>query len=211
MCVITSVFNLGGGYVLLSGFAWSYGNLRLSLLGYCQNFLIVAAQFYIPTRNWRVPITPHLHHTCSFLFCFKYSHPKDCEVVSHFSFDLYFPSDERHSASRHVLWPLVCLLWGNVYSSYFPFFLGLFGFLLLSWESFIYSRSEALIRSMLLFSHQVLSDSFVCPWTVVHQTPPSMDSPGKNTGVYCHFLLQGILSTQEWNPRLLHCRQILHH
>ena len=32
-----------------------------------------------------------------------------------------------------------------------------------------------------------------CPW----------DSPGKNTGVGCHFLLQGILLTQGSNPRLL--------
>ena len=35
---------------------------------------------------------------------------------------------------------------------------------------------------------------------------------GKNTGVGCHFLLQGIFSTQGSNPRLLgllHCRQIL--
>ena len=30
------------------------------------------------------------------------------------------------------------------------------------------------------------------------------DSPGKNTGVGCHVLLQGIFPTQGWNPRLLH-------
>ena len=36
------------------------------------------------------------------------------------------------------------------------------------------------------------------------------DSPGKNTGVGCHFLLQGIFLTQESNLGLLHCRQILH-
>ena len=34
------------------------------------------------------------------------------------------------------------------------------------------------------------------------------DSPGKNTGVGCHFLLQGIFPTQESNQSLLHCRQI---
>ena len=33
-----------------------------------------------------------------------------------------------------------------------------------------------------------------CPW----------DFPGKNTGVGCHFLLQGIFPTQGWNPHLLH-------
>ena len=36
------------------------------------------------------------------------------------------------------------------------------------------------------------------------------DSPGKNTGVGCHFLLQGIFLTQGLNPHLLHCRQILY-
>ena len=36
------------------------------------------------------------------------------------------------------------------------------------------------------------------------------DFPGKNTGVGCHFLLQGIFPTQGWNPGLLHCRQTLY-
>ena len=36
------------------------------------------------------------------------------------------------------------------------------------------------------------------------------DSPGKNTGVGCHALLQGIFSTQGLNPDFLHCRQILY-
>ena len=37
------------------------------------------------------------------------------------------------------------------------------------------------------------------------------DFPGKNTGVDCHFLLQEIFLTQESNPGLLHCRQVLYH
>ena len=48
-------------------------------------------------------------------------------------------------------------------------------------------------------------------WTIAQQAPLSMDSPGKNTGVGCHFLLQGIFLIQESNPSLLHCRQILYH
>ena len=35
------------------------------------------------------------------------------------------------------------------------------------------------------------------------------NSPGKNTGVGCHFLLQGIFLTQGSNPGLPHCRQTL--
>ena len=41
----------------------------------------------------------------------------------------------------------------------------------------------------------------LCPW----------DFPGKNTGVGCHCLLQGIFPTQGSNLCLLHCRQIVYH
>ena len=51
---------------------------------------------------------------------------------------------------------------------------------------------------------------FATPWTVAHQAPLSMDSPGENTGVGCHSLLQGIFATQRLNPGILHCRQILY-
>ena len=44
---------------------------------------------------------------------------------------------------------------------------------------------------------------FATPWTVALQAPLSMDSPGKNTGVGCHALLQGIFLTQGSKPHLL--------
>ena len=50
---------------------------------------------------------------------------------------------------------------------------------------------------------------FATPWTVAYQGPPSMGFPGKNTGVGCHFLLQGIFPTEGSNQGLLHCRQAL--
>ena len=55
-------------------------------------------------------------------------------------------------------------------------------------------------------SHSVVSDSLdpirlLGPW----------DSPGKNTGVGCHSLLQGIFPTQRSNPSVLHCRKMLSH
>ena len=37
------------------------------------------------------------------------------------------------------------------------------------------------------------------------------NSPGKNIGAGCHFLLQGIFPTQGSNLGLLHCRQMLYH
>ena len=42
--------------------------------------------------------------------------------------------------------------------------------------------------------HWLWPTRLLCPW----------DFPGKNTGVGCHFLLQGIFLTQGWNPGLLH-------
>ena len=40
--------------------------------------------------------------------------------------------------------------------------------------------------------------------------PGPFSSPGKNTGVGSHFLLQGIFQTQGLNLSLLHRRQILY-
>ena len=52
-----------------------------------------------------------------------------------------------------------------------------------------------------LWPHGLLPARLLCQW----------DFPGKNTGIDCHFLLQGIFPTQGSNPRLLHYRQILYH
>ena len=45
--------------------------------------------------------------------------------------------------------------------------------------------------------------SHVTPRTVAHWTPLLWDFPGKNTGVGCHFLPQGIFLTEESNLHLL--------
>ena len=51
-----------------------------------------------------------------------------------------------------------------------------------------------------LFATLWSPSSLFCPW----------DSPGKNTGVSCHSLLQGLFLTQGSNPGLLHGRRILY-
>ena len=56
------------------------------------------------------------------------------------------------------------------------------------WAHPLWSPSSVQLRSLL------------CPW----------DSPGKNTGVGCHPLLQEILPIQGLNPHLLQCRRILY-
>ena len=55
------------------------------------------------------------------------------------------------------------------------------------------------VTSDSLQPHGLYTARLLCPW----------DSPGKNTGVGCYFLLQGIFPTQELNTGLLHCRRIL--
>ena len=57
-----------------------------------------------------------------------------------------------------------------------------------------------------------MSSSFVTPWTVACQAPLSMGyTPGKNTGVGCHFLFQRIFLTQGSKSSLLLGWWILHH
>ena len=52
---------------------------------------------------------------------------------------------------------------------------------------------------------------FATPWTVrILRILCPWDSPGKNSGVESHSLLQKIFLTQGSNPGLLHCRQILY-
>ena len=54
------------------------------------------------------------------------------------------------------------------------------------------------VMSNLLRPHGLQPARLLCPW----------DSPGTNTGVGCHALLQEIFPTQGLNPGLPHCRQI---
>ena len=70
-----------------------------------------------------------------------------------------------------------------------------------------YQRRDVVLR-LVAQSCPTLCDSMDCspPFPNIHG-----GSPGKDTGVGCHFLLQGIFPTQEPNPCLLHCRWILYH
>ena len=51
---------------------------------------------------------------------------------------------------------------------------------------------------------------FATPWLQPVRLHRPWNSPGKNTGGGCHFLLQGIFPTQGLNLGLLHYRQILY-
>ena len=58
-----------------------------------------------------------------------------------------------------------------------------------------------LVMSDSLQPHGLGPTRLLCSW----------NSPGKNNGVGCHLLPQGIFPTQGLNLGLLHCRQILYH
>ena len=58
---------------------------------------------------------------------------------------------------------------------------------------------------------QLLSLTLMTSWTVAHtRLLCSWNSPGKNTGVGCHFPLQGIFPSQYLNLCLLHHNWILY-
>ena len=60
----------------------------------------------------------------------------------------------------------------------------------------------------------LVTQSCLTLWNPMDSSPPGSsvqgDSPGKNTGVGCHALLQGIFPIQGSNPGLPHCRWILY-
>ena len=68
-------------------------------------------------------------------------------------------------------------------------------------------RSENVLCCVVL-SHSVMSNSLWPPWMATLQDPAHGGSPGKNTRVGCHALLQGIFSTQRPNPDLPQLRWI---
>ena len=63
----------------------------------------------------------------------------------------------------------------------------------------MYVCVQSLSRVQLSVTLWTVATKLLCPW----------DSSGKNVGVGCHFLLQGIIPTQRLNPGLLYFRQIL--
>ena len=63
---------------------------------------------------------------------------------------------------------------------------------------------QSWIVCLTLQSPELQPARLLCPWAF----------PGKNTGVGCHFILQGIFPTQALNPLLLHWQEDslpLHH
>ena len=72
--------------------------------------------------------------------------------------------------------------------------LWLCGLLFIPWQWLGQCKHAGLVASDSLQLHGLWPTRLLCPW----------DFPGKNPGVICHFLLQGIFPTQGLNPSLLH-------
>ena len=83
-------------------------------------------------------------------------------------------------------------IWEAQLWEYFPLFT-----LFLMWK-----KVKVLVtQSCLTLPPRELQPSrLLCPW----------NSPGKNTGVDSHFILQGLFPIQGWNLGLLHCWQTLY-
>ena len=88
---------------------------------------------------------------------------------------------------------------------------GIFQARVLEWDVIAFSNREMRnpqlsgIQENESESHSVLSDSW---WP--HGLYSPWNSPGQNTGIGNHSLLQGIFPTQGSNPGLAHCRWILY-
>ena len=101
--------------------------------------------------------------------------------------------------------PSLCLLYLHYFKQPMPLLLASFSFLL--WHvlatlhfSVDYLPAGRSVMSAVCDPHGLQPARLLCP----------LDSPGENTGVGCHSLLQGIFPTQGSKLGLLHCRQILY-
>ena len=107
--------------------------------------------------------------------------------------------------SYHPIYFLQSILLYILYITlfYYPIYL---------WPTPMYYKLQKDTSFVLFFLCLMLSHDSLrphgAPWPAKPFGP--WDFPGKNTGVCCCFLLQGIFPTQGSNPDLLHCRQILY-
>ena len=76
-------------------------------------------------------------------------------------------------------------------------------------KNYLYYEEEGLTNLCAVLS--LVTQSYLTLCNPTDCSPPGSsvysNSSGKNTGVGCHALLQGIFPTQGLNPGLLHCRQ----
>ena len=148
-----------------------------------------------------VPV-PHFYFNCFSGF----------EMISHCGFRFHFPNGWWCWTSFQGLIGYFYNFSGEMsIQILFPHVIGLSFYCLVERDFPLCILDISLLSDICVcVSHSVMSDSLrpyalkparlLCPW----------NSPGKNTGVTCHSLLQGIFPSQGSNPGLLHCRHMLY-
>ena len=102
--------------------------------------------------------------------------------------------------TTYIIWR-VCLS-----TNHFILFLNIFIYLATpglscsTWDLVPGTEPRPPAMTVQVVAHGLLSTRFLCP----------QNSPGKNTGADCHFLLQGLFLTQWLNLGVLYCREILY-
>ena len=125
-------------------------------------------------------------------------------MLNHLMFRSLYPySFVFNAVEEHVLGIINIYHWAGC-GSHSPIILLFWAYLMLLLHGFVVKQACFLlillffffdsifkIHAVWLVSCSVVSDSLQRPWTVAHRAPLSVGFSGKNTGVGCHFLLQG--------------------
>ena len=91
--------------------------------------------------------------------------------------------------------------------------LGSYFFHIIKILSLLFVLWSTIQKRMIIFGHRVCvpAQSCLILWNPMDRSPPGSSVHGKNTGVGCHAILQGVFLTPGSNPCHPHCRRILYH
>ena len=119
--------------------------------------------------------------------------------------------------SAHFFSSLIYLIYLSIHppihpSIYLPICLSVYLSIYVSIDPSIHlSAYLSPISIIWLYVHFVVSNSLQSLGLWPARLLCQRNFPGNNTGVGCHFFLQGIFPTQVSNPGLLHCRLMIYH
>ena len=112
-------------YIPRSGLARSYHRTIFNFLRSLHTLLIAAVPGDILTNSAQGCCLSFL--SPMLVICLSVnSHSNRCEVIPHCGFDLHFLRLLMSSTFSCYCWPLVCLLWKNVYSDILTILTGFF-------------------------------------------------------------------------------------
>ena len=125
---------------------------------------------------------------------FDEGHSDKCEVINHYSFDLFFSYNNQRCWTC-ASWPSVCLLWRNIYSCLLPSFLiWLFVFLILSFSELFVNFDKVLYSKIKLVTQHILQMNFSCmnnTWVIARLSEKLQTFPLKNIYTFLTFIFNG--------------------